>query len=112
MDRALVFGTSDGGSIPSKGTVKGAKLNTMTWYVYMVQAQDGSLYTGITKDIKRRIQEHNTDDVKGAKSLRAKRPVVLVYQETYDGQSEACKRETAIKKWKREAKLNLIRTGL
>ncbi len=84
----------------------------MFWYVYIVQCDDGSLYTGITTDLKRREREHNFNDKLGAKSLRGKRPVKLVYNEKYSNQSEARKREAEIKSWKREYKLKLIkRTG-
>ena len=80
----------------------------MIWYLYIVKCKDGSFYTGITTDIKRRIIEHNTDDINGAKSLRGKRPVVLVHSESFKTQSEARKREVSIKNWKREYKLRLI----
>ncbi len=80
----------------------------MVWFVYIVECNDKSLYTGITVDLKRRVSEHNSDDVKGAKSLRGKRPVALAYYEAYYSQSEARKREAAIKNWRREYKLRLI----
>lgn len=80
----------------------------MNWFVYIVRCKDNSLYTGITTDIKRRVNEHNYDDEKGAKSLRGKQPVQLVYKEQYKTQSEARKREAAIKHWKREEKIKLI----
>ncbi|KKR32389.1 MAG: Endo/excinuclease amino terminal domain protein [Candidatus Gottesmanbacteria bacterium GW2011_GWC2_39_8] len=79
------------------------------WFVYIAECNDGSLYTGITVDIKRREKEHNTDSKLGAKSLRGKRPVKIVYFEKYETQSEARKREAAIKKWHRESKINLIK---
>ena len=81
----------------------------MFWYVYIVQCSDQSLYTGITIDIARRIREHNASDDLGAKSLRGKRPVKLVYNEVYSSQTEARKREAEIKSWKREYKLKLIK---
>ena len=81
----------------------------MKWYVYIVKGKDGSLYTGITTDIIRRIHEHNEDKKLGAKSLRGKRPVEMVYSELYPTQSEARKREAAIKRWTREYKLKLIK---
>ncbi|PIV09699.1 endonuclease [Candidatus Roizmanbacteria bacterium CG02_land_8_20_14_3_00_36_15] len=80
----------------------------MDWYVYIVKCKDGSLYTGITTNIARRINEHNNDNVKGAKSLKGKRPVKLVYKEEFDSQTEARKREAVIKNWKRKYKLQLI----
>lgn len=84
----------------------------MAWFVYIVRGKDNSLYTGMTSDIKRRIHEHNTSNALGSKSLRGKRPVEMVYYEAYKTQSEAMKREAAIKSWKREYKLKLIRRGL
>src|SRR3990167_3652699 len=82
-----------------------------TWYVYIVQCKDGTLYTGITIYIVRRLKEHNEDNIKGAKSLRGKRPVKLVYFEEYNSQSEARKREAKIKNWNRKYKLLLIETN-
>ena len=76
------------------------------WYVYIVQCTDNSLYTGFTNDLKRRIKEHNRGI--GAKSLRGKRPVRLVYQEIFQNSIDAKKREYAIKQWRREYKLKLI----
>ena len=80
----------------------------MNWFVYIVKCSDNSLYTGITTDIIRRINEHNTDNLKGAKSLRGKRPVILVYREKFTNQSKARKREAAIKNWKRINKIKFI----
>ena len=84
----------------------------MMWYLYIVEGSDKSLYTGITTDLKRRLVEHNTDNLKGAKSLRGKRPVQLVYNEEYKTQIEAKKREAAIKNWKRKYKLLLINKSI
>lgn len=78
----------------------------MKWFLYILECKDGSLYTGITTDITRRVKEHNLGF--GAKSLVGKRPVKLVYEEVYASQEEARKREQAIKSWKREYKLKLI----
>lgn len=78
------------------------------WYVYIVEGKDTSLYTGITTDLTRRLHEHNFDNIKGAKYLRPKRPVSLIFWERHNSQSEARIREAQIKKWKREYKLKLI----
>lgn len=86
--------------------------NIMKWYVYIVKCKDESLYTGITTDLQRRIAEHNNDDTKGAKSLRGRRPVGLVYSEEFQTESDAKKREEAIKGWRRKYKLLLIKKGL
>lgn len=81
----------------------------MNWYLYIVKCADGSLYTGITTDLNRRVKEHNTDTAKGAKSLRGKKPVVLVYSEMLADRSAASLREAAIKKLSRNEKLQLIK---
>ena len=69
----------------------------MKYYLYMVQCVDETLYTGITTDLERRVEEHNCSE-KGAKYTRARRPVTLVYSETYANRSKASKREYFIKK--------------
>ena len=79
------------------------------WFVYIVRCKDGTLYTGITTDLERRVNEHNTSN-KGAKYTRSKRPVQLVYHETYPNRSEASKREYMIKKrLSKEEKEELIK---
>ncbi len=82
-----------------------------TWHVYMVECADGTLYSGITTDVDRRINEHN-DSVKGAKYTRAKRPVSLVYREQVADRSAASKREYELKQLSREEKLALIATQI
>lgn len=77
------------------------------WWVYIVRCSDGSLYTGITVDRDRRINEHNTSN-KGAKYTRSRRPVHLVYSEKQENRSSASKREGVIKKLTRKDKLLLI----
>ncbi len=84
-----------------------AKINP-AWFVYLVQCKDGSLYTGVSTDVKRRVQEHNGSDKKGARYTRARRPVTLRYLENCANRSEACKREAAIKKLTRSQKFSLI----
>ncbi len=74
-------------------------------YTYMVECSDGTLYTGWTFDLQKRINAHNSG--KGAKYTRSRRPVKLVYYETFDSKSEAMKREVEIKKLKRKDKLKL-----
>ncbi len=83
-------------------------MNYSQWYVYIAQCYDGSLYTGITTDPIRRELEHNTDNVLGARSLRYKRPVKIVYTETHATRSDATLREHAIKSRNRGYKLKLI----
>ena len=85
-----------------------SEVTVMTnWAVYMVRCADGSLYTGITTDVERRLAEHNGDSPSGARYTRARRPVSLVYREDFPGRSEAAKREAAIKGMKKGEKETL-----
>jgi putative endonuclease len=78
------------------------------YYVYIVKCADDTLYTGIAKDVQRRLEEHNSSD-KGAKYTRTRRPVTLVYSEQYPDRSSASKREYTIKKKMNKAeKITLI----
>lgn len=81
----------------------------MTWYVYIVCCSDNSLYTGITNNLERRINAHNSS--KGAKYTRGRTPVVLVYAEQVGNKSQALKREIDIKKLSKAEKLELINKG-
>ncbi len=74
------------------------------WFVYIVRCADDSLYTGITKDVDRRIQEHNEGDKLSAKYTRARLPVVLVHQEMCESRSAATRREIEIKCMTRKEK--------
>jgi putative endonuclease len=78
----------------------------MKWFVYIARCKDDSLYTGITTNPERREREHNNGT--GAKSLRGKVPVRIIYLEEYCSQNDARRREEAIKRWKRVNKLKLI----
>ena len=80
----------------------------MVWYLYIAKCKDDSLYTGITKDLKRRIWEHNNDNSLGSKYVRYRRPVKLIYFEKFESQTKAAKRERIIKSWTRKYKLKLI----
>jgi predicted GIY-YIG superfamily endonuclease len=86
---------------------KDRKPKTEKWFVYMVRCADGSLYTGIAKDVIRRCQQHNAGTA--SRYTRSRRPVRLVYQEPHPSQSLALKREAAIKAMTRLYKLALIR---
>jgi putative endonuclease len=77
------------------------------YIVYILKCSDDTLYTGITTDMDKRLQEHNHSD-KGAKYTRNRRPVSLVYSEASKDRSSASKREYAIKKMRRKEKLLLI----
>lgn len=80
----------------------------MAWYVYMVRCKDGSLYSGITTDTKRRVVEHNHDNKKGAKYTRVRRPVELVYKKRCKDRSRAASAEAALKQLSRIEKQNLL----
>lgn len=77
------------------------------WCVYVLRCADGSLYTGITTDIVRRIAEHNGDGALGARYTRTRRPVQLVHAEGAGSRAEATRREAAIKRLDRARKLAL-----
>jgi putative endonuclease len=78
------------------------------WFVYLVECDDQSLYCGITTDLTRRVEEHNSKS-KGAKYTRARQPVKLVYSQTLSDRSAASKQEALIKTMSREDKLALIK---
>ena len=78
----------------------------MTWWVYILRCADGTLYTGATNDLDRRLAAHNAG--RGAKYTRTRRPVALVYREEGADKSGARRREAALKKLARAAKLRLI----
>ncbi|EKE14854.1 MAG: hypothetical protein ACD_12C00266G0006 [uncultured bacterium] len=78
------------------------------YYLYILRCSDNSLYCGQTKDLKRRIKEHNGDDSK-SKYTRARRPVKLVYFEKYKTINEVLKREFEIKKMNKTEKETLIK---
>ena len=77
------------------------------WWVYMLRCQDGTLYTGATCDIPRRLAAHNSG--KGAKYTRGRRPVELVYTQACGTHSQALRREAAVKKLTRPQKWELVR---
>lgn len=78
------------------------------YFVYILQCVDGSLYTGITTDLDRRIKEHN-DSKLGAKYTKVRRPVKLVYSKEFIDRSQASKEESRIKKLSRQQKIDLFK---
>ena len=78
----------------------------MTAFTYIVRCADGTLYTGWTDDIEKRLAAHNSGH--GAKYTRSRRPVELVYQECFDTKEEAMSREWHIKRLSRAQKLALV----
>lgn len=80
------------------------------YYTYIVECSDGTLYTGYTTDVKRRIKVHNSG--KGAKYTRGRIPVTLKYYEEFECKNDAIKREIEIKRLKRVEKIKLIKNNL
>lgn len=76
------------------------------YYTYIVECSDGTLYTGFTVNIEKRIKTHNSK--KGAKYTRSRTPVILKYYEEFDNKIDAMKREAEIKKLRRIKKINLF----
>ena len=76
------------------------------WFVYMVRCRDGSLYTGIARDLEARLAAHNAGT--GGRYTRSRLPVVLAYSEPAADRGAASRREAAIKKMPRHAKMELI----
>lgn len=83
--------------------------DSSTWFLYLIRCADDSLYTGITTDLQRRVREHNTK--LGAKAVKGKLPVVMIYSESHVSRSSASKREFEIKSLTRAEKLTLVRTS-
>jgi len=77
------------------------------WLVYVLRCRDGSLYTGVTNDLTRRLARHRAGT--GSAYVRARLPVRLVYHERQADRSAALRREAAIKRLNRVAKMALIR---
>ena len=80
------------------------------YYVYLLCCADGTLYTGFTNDLARRLAAHNAG--RGAKYTRGRRPVELVYWESFSNKSSALRREYAIKQLPRRQKLTLIQSSV
>lgn len=80
-----------------------------TWFVYLLRCSDGSIYTGISNDVPRRVEQHNAGTA--SRYTRSRLPVVLAYQESQASRSLALKRELAIKALSRQAKESLIRAA-
>ena len=91
-------------SVPTQGA--------LLWYTYILRCADGTLYTGVTTDLLRRVAEHNgSDERKAARYTRARRPVTLVYAEQCENRQKACRREWQIKQLDRQHKQQLICLG-
>ena len=76
------------------------------WFVYILQCADGTLYTGITNDLDRRLKAHNAGTA--SKYTRVRQPVAMVYQEEIDTKGNALRRELQIKSMSRQQKMDLL----
>lgn len=81
-------------------------MSASSWFVYLLRCADGTLYAGVTTDPDRRLAEHNAGT--GARYTRARRPVERVYLEPAADRAAACRREAALKRLPRAAKLTLV----
>jgi putative endonuclease len=77
------------------------------WFLYVLRCADGSLYTGVTTDLERRLSEHNSSP-RGARYTRARRPVSMVCSWPFADRSRASQAEAALKRLKRAHKLEVI----
>lgn len=100
--------------IPSRRTSKArgeepVEPDMPEWNIYILKCSDGTFYTGITTDLARRIERHNSGD--GARYTKSRRPVSLIYSEEVKSKSEAKRKEIKIKSLSRENKEKLIKGG-
>ena len=89
------------------------------WYVYILLCEDGSLrplgrklslYTGYSTNVEQRLSDHKNG--KGGRYTRSHKPIKLIYQEQFNTQSEALKRESQIKGWSRKKKIRILKLAL
>ncbi|MDO8716550.1 MAG: GIY-YIG nuclease family protein [Dehalococcoidales bacterium] len=81
------------------------------WYLYLIRCRDGSLYTGITTDVTRRLTRHREEGAAGAKYLKGRGPLTLVFKKKLGSNSLALKVERRVKKLSKAKKEELVRTG-
>lgn len=79
----------------------------MSYFTYILECADKSLYIGCTNNLERRLEQHNYSKW-GAHYTKIRRPVILKYSEQFDTLKEARRRESEIKRWRRERKMALI----
>lgn len=80
-----------------------------TAFVYLLRCADGSIYTGWTRNVERRLETHQKG--RGARYTRTRLPVTLIYHERFPSQAAAMRREAQIKRWSRRRKLALAESG-
>ena len=93
--------------MPKKSRKPRPKPSGDRWFVYLLRCADGSLYTGIARDVSRRCRQHNAGTA--SRYTRSRLPAVVVYQEAHASRGLALSREAAIKALSRRQKLSLIR---
>lgn len=79
----------------------------MSYFIYILECSDQTLYVGCTNNLERRLEQHNNSK-SGAHYTKLRRPVKLLYSEIFNTLKEARRRESEIKGWRREKKLDLI----
>jgi len=87
-------------------TVSNARTPSETWSLYVAECSDGTLYVGIAKDVRARLEAHNSG--RGARYTRTRRPVRLLYSETWPDLRSAMRREREVKGWSRPAKVERL----
>jgi len=80
----------------------------MSYFVYILECADKSFYTGCTNNLEKRLKQHNGSKF-GAHYTKIRRPIVLLHSETFNTLKDARRRESEIKGWRREKKLNLVK---
>ena len=88
-------------------TAGGRKKNTNPWFVYLLECADGSIYTGVARDVEKRFRAHRFG--RGAAYTRAHAPKKILYTEAFLTRGAALTREAAIKKYTRSEKLMLVK---
>lgn len=82
------------------------------WSIYLIRCANGSLYTGITTDVERRLAEHREGGIKGAKYLKGKGPLTLAWHQLIGSRSDALKMELKVKRLPKADKESLVKNQL
>ena len=96
------------GMLKKEKRTRGRRSKKETWFLYLLKCADGSLYTGITNDLDRRLQMHQNG--KASRYTRARRPVNMVYHEKCKSRARALVRECMVKTFSKKKKLELAET--
>jgi len=79
-----------------------------TWYAYILECADKTLYTGTTNDVEKRVAKHNSG--KGAKYTKGRGPVKVLYTRSFESRAEACKQEYLLKQYSKAEKMEVIKS--